>query len=951
MPLPFIRSSSDFKKWKEAIDLTKKRKLQRDPNDPNFDPKLKPINNVFAYANWLYHNVLRENGSAILEEQEIDGIIKDDSQQKIFEWLQNKVFNDKRTETLDESKKWELVESLYNEFVAKTPNMPMDKLEEFVDTQYSTSPAGNNVAALYGFGGYRDEPPKGPIVFGSKQMGLDALSSPGIASKDPAVVVIPDKISQYDPNSQTLDSLGNVVDNVKQAEIKAETETTSEPEEDNTGDIFSTLQNLGYTSDQLQSMDDEELHNVVKKALKNLNKQKEQTTLQETVKRNRTVRQKLMEAFESDSDKENIYENESLDESISATAKARQILANKFKITKAIKKDGEKYILSQDEVSKLLRNQGYTWNSKYKKWLRKGSPTFWGRKLLKNKFQDKDAEQKDENGKYILNQEDISKKLTSLGYTWDIHKKMWIKTVDDGDNKTKPSQTVVKPTQEPLKTEPINNNPEEINKPEEITNNIDKNIDNDDGEDENIDKEEELSPLQNPDIIAKMKYMQARFILGVGHNNSDATEFDKNDKNVWIPHIKNEDVYEKIIQHGYEWDETKKLWLDRNLHMPNSLFAVEENKKSVLARSILAALGKVVNIKVKSSGTPSTDPEKLDTKMDIEGFIWNPELQNWKYLGDNDEPDVLNESVIKEAAPQALKQETLSQPKKKFSTVDVSEWEARMLMRSLQYAWFKKASKTDPIKAKHTWDTQLADGMDDDPYNGKMDINVIENWLNNSANYEFNDDEKEPMWVDSSNPNNVPGVLSIVGINSKEEYIARAILASKKPEYAKIRAASPDHPEMTIPSRKIEARMKEQGYQWHDDWGWVQNDSGDIPNKLELDKQKWLKEKEHVPWNNLNPKEQNQYKEFLGYRIASRIVNKSPKDWDKLNPNEKKKALNELEKHYEFDKNKKQWVQREKPVDSNFWNKLGSIAKSFGRGVLATGKASTGVAKNLGRYN
>jgi hypothetical protein len=943
MPLGFIKSRSDYNKWLEAVKLTKERKAQRNPDNPNYDPKLKPIQNVFAYANWLYHNVLNEGGGLVIEENEIAGPINSEEHQKVFEWLEGKVFSEARLSSLEEEKKWSIVEDLFTEFVNKNPNLPMDKLEEFASFQTGTSSGANNIAALYGMGGYRDEPPIGPIVYGSNQTGLN---NPLVSSKlddDPAIVVIPDKVSKYNPNDFVLDQSGNVVDDIAQSKLSSETEKNQEAAGEQSGDVITALQELGYTIDQLESMDEEDLTNVIKKAFKQMQKQNDETVMKESIHSEISIKKKLLEAFVID-------EDEMIDESKSIIAAARSLLANKLKINKAIKRVNDKYVLSQDEISKLIRSQGYTYSKKYKKWIRKSSPTFWGRKILSTKFQDKDATKKDENGKYILNQDDINKKMNDNGYMWDSKKRLWIKKPEA---KSEMPSVAPKPSPEVKKDEPSADLKPQENKPEELQAVDEPKNDLPDEDDSGEEYEEELNPLQDPSIIAKMKYMQARLVYGIVSSDPEITDFTKNEEDTWIPAIQDDIVTEKITKLGYEWDATKKVWLDQNLNIPNKVFDSGESKKTITARSLLAALGKVKNIKVNKSGTPTADKDKLDLKMDVEGFIWSPQLNSWKYLGEEDDEDEsfepLNESVLNEAKPQPLKNDKLSAPKRKYKMVDVGEAQARLVMRALQYAWYRKASKVDKTKADNIWNSDMKDGMDGDAMNPKMDISVVEEWLRNTGNYGFNEDEAEPMWVDTSTaPTEMPGILTTVGINSKEEYIARAILASqKRPEYIQIRASSPDKPTMKVPAQKVQMRMRENGLSWNDEWGWIDS-STQTPSKGDLSNQSWIEDRSDIPWNSMNKQDQKKYKELIGYKIASKLVGKTPKDWNAMSPKEKNKAMFELEKHYEFDQKTKQFVQRDKPISTGLLNKIGNIAAAFGSWA---GKGFKDAALKAGRYN
>jgi hypothetical protein len=334
-------------------------------------------------------------------------------------------------------------------------------------------------------------------------------------------------------------------------------------------------------------------------------------------------------------------------------------------------------------------------------------------------------------------------------------------------------------------------------------------------------------------------------------------------------------------------------------------------------------------------------------------------------MGDQEDQETdISAMLTEEVVYEEIKSENLKSPKKKYSLLDVAEVQARLLMRSLQYAWYRKYSRKDPAKARQIWDTQLADGKDDDPFNGKMDINVIEEYLNTKLSYAFNEDEDKPMWTEQNAKDKLPPVLNEVGVNNEQEYIARGILGSKDENWAKIRAANPAKPQMTIPDKKVSIKMKDEGYGWNDEWGWVIGDQDQpVTSKAELTKQKWLKDKNTLPFEQLSNAEKRQIKEYSGYRVASKLIGKTPQEWDTLSVKEKKKAMQELEKHYNFDNKKKTWVQREKPISSGFWSRLGKIAGGLmAGGKFAINKAKqigdqkdisglSGIAKNFGRYN
>lgn len=933
MPLPFIRSLADKKRWQQAIELTKNRKARRNPESPDYDPKLQPINNVFAYANWLYHNVLR-GGSALVQEGEQAGLINNEEEYQLWENIEKRLFDDKANDTIEESRKWEMVEHLYSSYLEKHKQYDVQKLDEFVSTDSGYVPGNNNIAGLYGFGGYRDEPPRGPIIYGVNGTGFNNAKFK--TNGDPAVVIVPNKKSQYDPEAVKMDTLGNVVSDVETAQKSSAIDDTIEGP---TGDIFGMLQDIGYSADALEEMTPEELQHAMIKALKAHKKEQESSNVEAGVQKGKTIAQKLTEAF--------IYEDEDeeLDEREGPLSKARRILAAKHRIKKAVERDrSRKYFLNQDSIEKLISKYGYRWNADKKIWVKKTNPTFLGRKLLADKFKETHALTKDKDNNYVVPQSEIIKKLSDHGYSWDREKRQWLRPIPGPTSYKPPAvakpETPDKKPDEPMVSvvpKPPTEEPEESPKK--------KPIENDVPDEEEDDNKPIINPLYSPANVPKLKAMEARFIMGLAHNKNEMTVFHKNEEGHEIPNVEDADVLNKITMLGYEWHPDKMMWLDHTMSLPKAVFDMNENSKSIIARGWLASQGKVNNIKINESGHPSTDPEKLDMKMEHEGFIWIPATQRWKFLSEDAEiTETLNESVELDEAPE----EKFVDPKRTYSVVDVGEAQAKMLFRALQLEWFRKKYGNQPTNAQLTAWKKFQDGGDNDPVNGKLNIGNVEKGLEKMG-YEFNDNEEEPMWV-KSGEEDVPGVLKLHGM-SKEEYIARGILGAKDPKQISIRSQNGLNPDFNEPAKKVIRRIQDSGLNWNEDYGWIKADNSGkkILSKNEKEHEDWIKNNEHLPYGAMSNKDKKEYKERSGYRLAARHIGVSPKDWNNLAPADKKKAMNKLQRNYEFDEKAKTWKQREKPLGSGFMSKLGSVLGSLAKTGALAAYYGAGTAFNIGK--
>lgn len=885
MPLPFIRNMSDKKRWQQAIQLTKKRKALRNKDDPNYDPKLAPISNVFAYANFLFHNVLNEEEFDTTKEGEIEGIIMSEEDNNIYNKILENVFNSDNYKNLEETKKFEIIENTFIKYKENTSQ----KLEELLNYNSGSNLGNNNIAGLYGMGGYRSEPPVGPIVYGTNQLGLTNKTD----DSDAAVVVIPDKKNNYNPLDYTMDQNGNVTSDV----IASQNKIDDEDQYEKSMDIFTSLENLGYTQEDLEDMSDEELKNISYKALK----------------------QKMNESVE--------MSYEVLDES--GTLEARELLARKMKIKKAIAKKGNKYLLNQDDISKLIRSYGFTYDKKLKKWRKKVSPTFLGRKILHSKFLDKDVLLKKDN-QFIIHQDEVLKRLRHHNMKWDKKLKTWVKKVITS------KYNVVQPKISKNKPKKPNNYSIYYKKPETDEDNDETKIIKKD----NIDKKDDIKKENPPKLLTfdevlshnKNYVFSTRFILAVELKDKKYVNysFDEN-LNKYIPEIDNLTVVESVEKNNFHRNDNEIIIKDENNKIPNKLIEIGENEQTILARAILCNDNDISFIKLNDDYTPEINKDDIITKIKENKYVWIPEHNNWMLQVSLHESIIINEK--------------LNQPKKGYSTVDIQEAQSKILLRAIQFGVFNRSVQKNGLnqsQSKILWDTKFADGGNSDPFN--MNDAQIEKILNN-LNYNFSDDDVYPMWTYK---NKYPQILNSLGISEKE-FIARGILGSKKPEYLKIRSNFGNNPEMNISSDKTMRRLKDSGYSWNDEYGFIkQADDSTIPSKSEYREQQWLESMKNIPFTSMKKDDQIKYKEITGRQITGIDFN----TWQKMTPKDKNKAIKKAQEHSQFDNKTKTWKDREKPVKNSLLKRIFTlVGSSLGKGVSSVSKTISNEFQNIGKYN
>lgn len=282
------------------------------------------------------------------------------------------------------------------------------------------------------------------------------------------------------------------------------------------------------------------------------------------------------------------------------TKNARQILANKHGVKKATQKDQNKeYYLDHLQVAELMKKFGYDWEQEDGNW--------------NNKEDRVHVEPEKKRKRKPVPGTDGRKKISDFGRDdEDLEDIAFIPTPDDNDD--------------PLT---IKRNGKEVEVPE----------------DELTDFTTIGAGGLEYDITEShlMEYL-GRFILGLVHGGRSAMHFEEveetqepsdveEDEEATVitlePIIPTEKVLDKVEELGYEYYPQLDEWrLDGNFPFVEE--SNEEDKRSILARVYLAALGHFEVFDFDEEDQPvSLGKDRVLQLMDEYGFMWNPETSTW----------------------------------------------------------------------------------------------------------------------------------------------------------------------------------------------------------------------------------------------------------------------------------------------------------------------------------
>lgn len=666
----FVRSDEDEKKWSKAKSVAKEKGLSGD--------------SMYAYANAVFH---RMKGKKDLDESKYD---LPDHKLKLYSQLDYSVNNLEEEEmwhvmkhilsehphfnvNLEEDEQYIVLEYLFDNYKNTICENNYNKIKDYLnamvipdavhnhhdrkisygvlDEDYISGGFGGMGSAEYGYGGVgyaggraRRRGFGGPRNGG--QMSRRATGNPfkvGSGGEEPIVVGIPDKKSTYKPWQVELTPDGQPVNRIKRSHNEQQIDSAWDSE---IGAALMGLESMGLDLDELGEKSPEEIEDILLRKFKNLGMEAEQENLQESIYEEDDVHKKITTIFEDDE------EQRELEEKIQRNTRiqdARDILSTKHQVHKAYEKNRDKsYVINQYGIEKLMRKYGYVYDDKAMKWIKKAKP------LAGDPANKKFGSHPDEDSAVIVPQ-------------------------TDGDEETEISTHVEEP-------------PESDDGEMSIT--------SDESEDETPDKEDynQFDNIDDPvRLEAKIKPLQARFILDLTLEDKNATKFSLTKDGSLVPEVRDDEVIEKMNNMKLDWDGDKDIWVDDTNTIPQQVFATGEDRQSLLARGYLAAMGEIAAIQFNSKHQMLFNADEVIRRMEQNKYVWDQEINKWKYndkdlantpAQDENVQQSLNESVLYEQNDQQI-----VKGKPAIDENDLEELQARYLYRLVQLNAIKNAPK------------------------------------------------------------------------------------------------------------------------------------------------------------------------------------------------------------------------------------------------------------------
>jgi hypothetical protein len=256
------------------------------------------------------------------------------------------------------------------------------------------------------------------------------------------------------------------------------------------------------------------------------------------------------------------------------TQDARRILASKHGVSKALKKDKNKYVMTYDEIAKLMRHYSYSFNKDKGKWLRK-KPSTGSSSSAPTSSSPKSKE--------TPSSPEKTKKSSSKS-------KIKVQSEDDITDNLKSDKTTS------IKTSADN------------------------------------TDIDNSNYLSKesMKSYQARLISYLLNDNTeeggwyDAIQLLKSPSGSLEFYLPKTTIYEYLDNSKITWIEERQVWIDIEGNYP----IPEENhggRHGITARAILANEGYTNFLDVNET----SDQEALDTAQEL-GYTWFDGM--WKKL-------------------------------------------------------------------------------------------------------------------------------------------------------------------------------------------------------------------------------------------------------------------------------------------------------------------------------
>lgn len=586
------------------------------------------------------------------------------------------------------------------------------------------------------------------------------------------------------------------------------------------------------------------------------------------------------------------------------------------------------------------------------------SKTQDARHILAHKHQQKKAEEKKHNSRsYVLDQFDIEKLMSKFNYVYDDNLEKWVQKkkqdkqeLDTDNNKKSEGDPYIKRTGEDPYKKQVSPEEEEYPSKKQVS----PEEEEEDPSKKQYNKDE--TKIENNDDHVKL--YQARFILAVVYDLIDYVKYNKN-----IPLIPNDEVVSQMTKRGFYWNEDNNFWYTEDLTIPNELFNIGENKKSIIARSYAAHLfdKNAINIDNESK-QPILDKENVISKLENKNYVWSESLDKWQHI------EKLEESYT-------LLCEALKLSKQiGFDPIEAEEMSARYLLRSIQLEELKtlydqygenSPKVNDKIEELKDYDPTLFKTYPNTS-NPIMDYDEIENRLS-QRKYDLKKIDNISYWSDN---NGVPSILKNMLNETLETYTGRGILASNitknGAKYIKIKGdiSNPDENYKPILNRRlILDSMKSNGFAWSKNKGWIEKPEDFEREDIESGQMDYFDREEELidqykdsDWDVLSWRQKKEYKEKLADQNARKILGIRQKNWptgnDILSQRQRQAYRNKVGIHYKFDPKTKTFVKREHPIPmSGDWvdmkSSLGSISRTLGNSALLGGGLLGAALKGL----
>lgn len=894
----FIRDKADEATWERAKDAAAAA------------ARKGGIRNPWGLANHIYQKMkgLKEEQSVTPDETK--GLINNLLEDECWKDIKHYVFNHPVYSQLSEEDRYYAVEEAFKSYLEKNNDLTPEKLFEFVN-QYMHGGSISGSMAGGGVGGWRDEKPNGPIVYG---MPDNEMKPMGGQNGDPAIVVIPEPKSNYKPWETELDADGDVVSDIERNKVMAQDKENSASWDGPLGEIARYLEDEGVNLEDLDDMTQEEIEDLLIRIIKKDGANSQDAEVKQAVANLKETKWKIQEAF--------VWE------------------------------------LEEDRVGGKIRK---------------------AREILANKHQVKKATERDEHRRYTLDKTSVQRLMTKYGYVFSWEKSEWVKKVKKVKKKTADDSSA------PVVSEPEKQNSEVSAEetPEDAVQKPDVQPKAPESQEDDEEQEVDENPLHDSSIRSQMKVLQARFILGIAHDDKVATSFVKNEEDKMVAEIPDDQVLAKFELLGYIWNPDTLIWNGPNVALPDAVFAKGEGQKSIFARSFLAAIERYSSIKVNEQGTASVDAETVIQQMQSEGFVFNTETNTWTWVEPKEDEEIekIEESLKHEATPGLVPEDEVEEEENEelneqddeqeeiqlgYDPKEAKEYQARFLLRAMQLFAFKAyaASNQGSPDLEKKW-ANISDAKNPVAFasqnkagNPRMDYGTVIRELKKRG---FKIVRKGgELWVD--NGGTFPKQLDRLGENEKTVQ-ARAILAvvTKDPSYIRFDDSAAKKGktfEPAFPVDEVESEIQSQGvnFVWDSQYGWIESDKKDPEKKKLSDDQRIYERKRaqfmqqygEANWDHMSREQKNMFKEYSAYELMLKEFGMKPKDFPSNDSGARASLLNKFAQTHKFtvdpkNRSAKGWLRREHPVMRSL-DKVG-LKAAVGSVARRVGQAAKGLTK------